>query len=86
MYKVVFPDTAIKQLQKIGRGDARRILKKIRGLETQPRPSGCKKLAGVAHLFRIRSGDWRVIYTINDATRRVDIYHIGHRSDVYRLL
>jgi mRNA interferase RelE/StbE len=62
----------------------RRILAKIESLAGNPRPSGCVKLSGSTNLWRIRIGDWRVIYAIEEDRRIVDIRVVRHRGDVYR--
>jgi mRNA interferase RelE/StbE len=62
----------------------RRVLAKIESLAHGPRPAGCLKLQGAANLWRVRVGDWRVIYSIFDTEARVDIVGIRHRSDAYR--
>jgi mRNA interferase RelE/StbE len=56
----------------------------LQGLATNPRPSGCRKLAGSVHDWRIRVGDYRVIYEIADAVRIVRINRVRHRREVYR--
>ncbi|MFY9234354.1 MAG: type II toxin-antitoxin system RelE/ParE family toxin [Fimbriimonadaceae bacterium] len=60
-----------------------KILDRIVGLGDEPRPAGVTKLAA-APLYRIRQGDHRIVYTIDDKTARVEIVKVGHRSDVYR--
>ncbi len=52
----------------------------------QPRPSGCTKLEGYQNAHRIRHSDYRVVYTIDDANRIVDVIHIGNRKDIYKKL
>lgn len=59
-----------------------RVRDAIRDLANTPRPPGCKKLVG-RDGWRIRVGDYRVIYEIDDSTRIVTVVHIGHRRDVY---
>ena len=61
----------------------RTIIPAIRALGTNPRPSRVKKLAGRRDLYRIRVGDYRVIYAIDDSVRVVSVTRIGHRSNVY---
>lgn len=65
-------------------GTSPRVLARIEGLAAEPRPSAAKKLQGSQHLWRIRVGDWRVVYAVNDRQRVVDIVRIRHRRDVYR--
>ena len=56
----------------------------MRGLANDPRPPGCDKLAGVENLYRIRVGDYRVVYQIRDEMLLVLVVKIGHRREVYR--
>lgn len=60
-----------------------RISAAIDGLKDTPRPPGCKKLQGREDLWRIRVGDYRIIYAIDDTIRVVDVRRIGHRGDIY---
>lgn len=62
----------------------KRRLACITALEQDPRPSGCKKLRGATNTYRIRSGDYRVVYTIEDAELLVLVVRVGHRREVYR--
>jgi len=57
---------------------------RLEGLATGPRPHGCKKLKGGANEWRIRIGDYRVIYEIDDAAKTVDVTRIAHRREVYQ--
>ncbi|MEK6777526.1 MAG: type II toxin-antitoxin system RelE/ParE family toxin [bacterium] len=63
---------------------AERILSKIDALATNPRPIGCKKLQGPTRLWRLRVGDYRIVYDIDDRNRIVDIVVVRHRRDVYK--
>jgi mRNA interferase RelE/StbE len=65
-YKIVFARSARKELQELDPQVARRILRQIEGLVANPRPSGVVKLEGASDLWRIRVGDWRVVYSISD--------------------
>lgn len=60
-----------------------RVIQSIRLLAAEPRPPGCRKLAGAINRWRIRSGDYRVIYSIEDEDRRVEIVATRHRSKAY---
>jgi mRNA interferase RelE/StbE len=82
-YQVDLKKSASKALDGIPSYDRQHILEAIVGLRTNPRPPGCKKLAG-REGWRIRSQNYRVIYDIDDAAERVLIQVIGHRRDVYR--
>jgi mRNA interferase RelE/StbE len=83
-YAVVFARSARKELQNLDPQVARRILKQVEALVQDPRPSGVVKLEGAADLWRIRVGQWRVVYRISDRDRLVDVIAVRHRSDVYR--
>jgi mRNA interferase RelE/StbE len=60
-----------------------RIDRKILALADNPRPSGCKKLKGYRDQWRVRAGDWRVLYIIDDAAKLVTVTRIAHRREVY---
>jgi len=83
-YSVVFARSARKELQNLDPQVARRILKQIEALVTNPRPSGVVKLEGATDLWRIRVGEWRVVYRISDPELLVDIIAVRHRSAAYR--
>ncbi len=83
-YSVVFARAARKELQNLDPQVARRILKHIEALVTDPRPSGAVKLEGAMDLWRVRVGEWRVVYRISDGARLVDVVAVRHRSAAYR--
>ena len=83
-YAIVFARSARKELQALDPTIARRVLRRIESLAIAPRPPGCRKLEGSDNLWRIRIGDWRVIYSIDDGKRLVDISAVRHRRDAYR--
>jgi mRNA interferase RelE/StbE len=83
-YRITFSRSAERELRRLDASVARRVLAAIERLAVNPRPPGCRKLVGSENDWRIRAGDWRVIYTISDAALVVDIAAIRHRSDAYR--
>ena len=83
MYSVVFSKSASKELADLSSQAVTRIIPAIKKLEENPRPSGCKKLKGGQNTWRIRVGDYRVIYLIDDVVRIVDVRRVGHRKDIY---
>lgn len=83
-YAVVFARSARKELQDLDPPVARRVLRQIEALVADPRPPGVVKLEGATDLWRIRIGQWRVVYRISDRERLVDVVAVRHRSDVYR--
>ena len=83
-YEVVLSPKAEKQLDELPRPMQRRITEAIEGLESNPRPHGVKKLEGADDLWRIRVGDYRIVYTIKDDRLVVLVVKIGHRREIYR--
>lgn len=83
-YPVEFTPRAERELAALQRSDQLRIAKRVEALATTPRPSGCKKLAGPEGFYRIRVGDFRVIYAIQDCKLLILIIRIANRREVYR--
>lgn len=82
-YSLHIKASAAKELDAIDTVYFERIKKKIVALASNPRPAGSKKLKGHKDYSRIRIGDFRVIYTIDDVHRRIEIIRIAHRKEVY---
>jgi mRNA interferase RelE/StbE len=82
-YSIVFARSARHELEVLDAAIIRRILPKVESLGDAPRPHGARKLAGEKHLWRIRIGDYRVIYSILDKERRIDITAVRHRREAY---
>jgi mRNA interferase RelE/StbE len=83
-YAVTFARSARKELGKIPSSAAQRIIERIEALTEIPRPSGVIKLQGNKNLWRLRIGDYRVIYSIDDPARVIDVSVVRHRRDAYR--
>lgn len=81
-YTVVLSKKAQKQLDKLSDYIAKPILEVISHLETNPRPAGYKKLKG-RNGFRVRAGNYRIIYEIIEYQLKIDIITLGHRKDIY---
>lgn len=84
MYKIIVSKTASKELEDLPTQAVNRIIPVIMKLGQDPRPPGCKKLKGERDSWRIRIGDYRVIYAIEDAVSIVDVRSVGHRKDIYQ--
>ena len=82
--RIEVSQTAEKQLRKLPRDDQLHVLRTIQQLGEEPRPRGCRKLAGYDDLFRVRVGLYRVIYSVDSSRIVVVILKVGHRKDVYR--
>lgn len=85
-FAIEYDPTALKELAKLDKPVARRVVKAIDALSFDPRPSGIRALVGYPGLWRIRVGDYRVVYTIKDAELVVLALRVAHRSRVYRSL
>ena len=83
VYRIEVKPQAEKALAKIPKPYQRRIANAIDGLASSPRPSGCVKLAGTQDAYRIRIGDYRIVYEIVDKVLIVYIVRVAHRKDVY---
>lgn len=84
MYRVFLERAAEKDLNRLSSEVHKRVITAIRGLASDPRPSGCRKLSGSKHDWRIRVGDYRVVYEIADEIRIVRVNRVRHRREVYR--
>ncbi len=84
MYKVEINKSTIKALSKLPQQQSLRILKKIKRLESNPRPNGVVKLTGSINEYGIRIGDFRVLYLVEDHILKVLVLKIGNRRDIYK--
>jgi mRNA interferase RelE/StbE len=84
IWKVVFHRQAEKVLHRLPKDLLSRLWRAIQNLAANPRPEGCKKLEGHDNLYRIRVGDWRVSYAVEDDTLIVLILEIAPRGGAYR--
>jgi mRNA interferase RelE/StbE len=82
-YRIFIKPSAAKELESVPTKDRRRLATKIKSLGSNPRPPGCEKLSGLER-YRIRQGNYRVLYEIQDDVLIVLVVKVGHRKDVYR--
>lgn len=82
-YELLIKPSAAKELEALPQRDRKRAAAKIQGLSQDPRPAGSEKLSGQDR-YRLRQGDYRILYAIDDPSATVVIVKIGHRRDVYR--
>ncbi len=82
-YSLLILPSAAKELEDIPKRNLTRIVRKIEDLPTNPRPQGCEKLSG-QEKYRVRQGDYRIIYEIRDRDQAIIIVKVGHRREVYR--
>jgi mRNA interferase RelE/StbE len=81
-YKVIIKRSAEKEIEALPLKDRRRVVGKIQSLADNPRPPGCEKLSG-ADKYRLRQGDYRILYEIIDRDLIITVVRVGHRRDVY---
>jgi mRNA interferase RelE/StbE len=82
-YELRFKASVAKDLHSIPRPDVERILARIDALRDDPRPPGSEKLSAQER-YRVRQGDYRILYTIDAQEARVEVVKVGHRREVYR--
>jgi len=83
-YRVSLTATAVKERKRIDSVVRVRIDRALRSLQLEPRPVGVKKLTGKEQDWRVRVGDYRILYAIDDDRQQITIWCIAHRRDVYR--
>jgi mRNA interferase RelE/StbE len=84
-FKLQIKESAAKELGSLGnKKDRERIATRINSLATDPRPPGSEKLAGNENKYRVRQGNYRIVYSIDDQRRTILIVKIGDRKEVYR--
>ena len=83
-YSVVVARRAIRSIARLPRRDQQRVRAAIDLLAAEPRPSGCVALAGEESVYRVRVGDYRILYEVIDARLVIQVIRAGHRRDVYR--
>jgi len=82
-YKIEWKRSAVKELRALPKNAVERMLKAVEQLSAEPCPIGVRKLVGSEHTYRIREGDYRIIYTVTASSLVIEIIRVGHRKDVY---
>ena len=83
-YEIEVSSTAEKQLRKLSQKDQISVLKRIQELKGEPKPNHSRKLRGQNNIYRVRVGNYRILYSIEDKHLTIIILKVGHRGDVYR--
>lgn len=84
-YSLRIKQSAANELEAVGRkADRQGLVRRIAALAVNPRPSGCEKIGGYSDRYRIRQGTYRVVYSVDETTRIVEVVRVGHRREVYR--
>ena len=84
MYTLLIERHAEKGFKKIFKNISNKLIIKIKSLKDNPKPSGCRKITGSENDYRVRIGDYRVIYEIDEKNKQIIILAVGHRKDIYR--
>ena len=84
-YRLLVKASAAKEIEALGtKADRQRVIKRIQALNADPRAEGSEKLGGYTDRYRVRQGQYRIVYLIDDKRHEVTIFKVGHRKDVYR--
>lgn len=83
-YRIELSPAAVRQLRRLDRTAQRRVQAAIELLADEPRPNGAKQLVGGAGEWRVRTGDYRIVYEIRDQVLLVLVVAVGHRREIYR--
>ena len=83
-YEIEISRTAEKQLRRLPRADQVRVVRTIRVLADDPLPKGARKLSGYDDVFRVRTGQYRILYSVSERKLVIVVLKVGHRRDVYR--
>lgn len=82
-YSLLIKPSAVRELEELPRKDRARVARKIQGLADEQRPHGCEKLSAEER-YRVRQGNYRIVYSIDDDECVVIVVKVGHRREVYR--
>ena len=85
-YKIVWKQSARKELRKLPKEAVARIVGLVETLSENPSPPGARKLAGTENSYRVRAGDYRVVYNVVKDVLVVEVIRVGHRKEIYRRL
>lgn len=83
LYKIRWKNSAVKELRKLPKEIISKVVRAVEELSELPHPPGTRKLVGSEHTYRIRVGDYRIVYTLIGSDLLIEIIRVGHRKDVY---
>jgi len=84
LFTIEWKGSAVKELRRLPKDVVGLILEAVEGLRADPFPVGVRKLTGADHIYRIREGSYRVIYSVVASRLVIEVIRVGHRKDVYR--
>ncbi|MDY6823719.1 MAG: type II toxin-antitoxin system RelE/ParE family toxin [Thermodesulfobacteriota bacterium] len=85
-YSIVWKQSAQKELQKVNKKAIPKIIQAVEALSLEPHPAGSRKLHGADHTYRLRTGSYRIVYSVYPDIITIEIIRVGHRKDIYRNL
>ncbi len=83
-YEILWKRSAVKELKQLPKETIQKINKVVTGLADNPLPVGVRKLVGSEHTFRVRIGDYRIVYSVQSEKLIIEIIRVGHRREIYR--
>jgi len=83
-YRIELSATAERQLRKLNKRDQHRVIHVIKQLGVEPRPRGCRKLQAYDDIYRVKTGVFRILYSVEDGRLLVLVLKVGHRKTIYR--
>jgi mRNA interferase RelE/StbE len=86
LYKIVWKNSAQKELRKAQREVIPRILEAVESLVSNPLPTGVRKISGSDYTYRIRIGEYRIVYSVISHDLIIEVIRVGHRKDIYKKL
>ncbi|MCF6284791.1 MAG: type II toxin-antitoxin system RelE/ParE family toxin [Candidatus Hydrogenedentes bacterium] len=86
LYSIEWKKSARKELRKLEKSAIPRVLEVVKSLIYDPYPAGSRKLQCSEHLYRVRIGDYRVVYSVKNEVLLIEVIRVGHRKDIYRNL
>jgi len=84
VHEIYLERAACDDIKRLPKGIADQVIAKIRSLSAEPRPAGCRKLKGSRSDWRLRVGDYRILYEIDDVSNRINVMRVKHRREAYR--
>ena len=84
LYKITWKNSARNELKKLGREVIPKILEAVESLATNPFPARVRKILGSEYTYRIRVGDYRIVYNIISSTLVIEVIRVGHRKNIYK--
>ncbi len=83
-YLLSWKKSAQKELRKLPKATVIKLVALAESLVNDPHPEGCRKLSGTEHTYRVRSGDYRIVYQVDNGQLIIEVVKVGHRKEVYR--